>query len=355
VTVSGGVTTEVYLMSNVASDNTATTAQKRDIKVIRSDYIRPTNGLITQASATASDNFREFRFKPMWYPQITMDAASTPNVAGNMRRFLMPDYDKANYSFTSTDLQRFVRLESANNNNSGFKLTATGSSTTNDLVPSYRPPSTTDAVTGASGVNHTNLIFRATVTSPKLQVRSPKLFYLVRKSDWEKRFESVTSRKQLRYLVWNASPGGSAAARLELKDLYDPDVSESDIKKSAFRLTQNTQVNLTPASAVNGQEGESITSWDTQTTFGFLAYYHNGDVPLGAATNGDPISGTLVAGSTVLKETGTNFVEGQVLASQFTKPDGTGATDTDLTTEITTSGGNGCIGYSFDRTMSYLD
>jgi hypothetical protein len=277
-----------YLATSRVTHGDGTTTNNVDasdsstVRVIDSTFVVPTSGAISISGATP---FREFRFKLNWYPQIKPDF-STSITPLNRRRYL--NWEDVSSGTTGllppveTKLDRYVEIERENVTNrdvkfSGSTLTATQVNSLNNNVRSVTANDLTLA-------NITGMRFFATTKSPTIQTRATRLKYLIVKSDLETlNSQSVTARKQLRYLIWN-----NTFKRFELLDLFDPDVTTTMIQRCAFRFSSqsnynlnggdNTNVSTTGTNAPTADStgvGASITLPSTvTTTIGVTAYWH---------------------------------------------------------------------------------
>ncbi len=340
----------------------ATGGSTSSIRVIESPYVVPNQvqaTAITNSMATASDNFREFRFRPVWDPSFTPDfTTSTTVVPLDQRRYLTWKSGAASNDVTdryssAAMVERFVRINSKTgsygsiNDNLTIKFdgvsATTGTSGSQAAIASGSnfTPSTASSSTPCSPSvrpSIANMVFTATTVSPTIQERAPRLVYLILKEDFDRlRTTAVTAGKQLRYLIKEAS-----TQRFALRDLYDPNVTVSTIKKCAYRVSKQTNVDISPAPL-----SPPVTTWNQVTTWGVDAFFHTSDITItGILASSDP-SGTRVKypdafGTDVTSTTGrTNgFVAGD-----FSKySDGTGYTNESLTTEnLLASGFNNVV------------
>lgn len=270
--------------TNAADASTATT-----VRIIQNPFVLPTAGRVKGITETddvdttgTSQNFQEFRFKLTWNPSITPDFTSTTAVIPlDRRRYIEWRGGTTGAEYVATKHDRFVRIATADVNTSGvtFEGVAATTSGTNIQGNLVLNSNFTFASSGNPSAV-TALTFSSTATSPTIQVRATALKYLILKDDFDKlNTDAVTARKQLRYLIWNNS-------RLELKDLYDPNVRTADIQKTAYRVSSQTNFNL------NASTG-SITSVSKVSSWGVDLYTHATAVSLSTTdSTAEPTNGT---------------------------------------------------------------
>jgi hypothetical protein len=254
-----GGSTYYYITSNVAMRNVAAgstnTDQMDDIKIIPSTFYKPSNGDVTDPTTPDIEtSFQQMKFKPIWNPTMSGDF-STPVIAADDRRFLSSSLHP---TFSTTEANRFVKLNTKNNNTVGLKFSGTAVIDAT-ACQKFRPQTgTTSSQTPQllSDANIKDLVFSATEFSPIMSTSSTTGFYIVVKEDWDNRASvAVTASKRLRYLVYDPA---TSVQKFRLVDLYDPDISESTIKSCFYRLTNGTSVTLTKSS------GDTVTD---STTF----------------------------------------------------------------------------------------
>lgn len=259
--------------TNAADASTATT-----VRIIQNPFVLPTAGRVKGITETddtdttgTSQNFQEFRFKLTWNPSITPDFTSTTAVIPlDKRRYLEWRGGTTGSEYVATKHDRFVRISAADVNTSGVTFEGVAATTSGTNIQGSLVTNS-NFIFGSSGnpSTVTALSFSSTDISPTIQVRATALKYLILKDDFDKlNTDAVTAKKQLRYLVWN-----STSTRLELKDLYDPNVKTTDIQKTAYRISSQTNFNL------NASTG-SITSVSKKSSWGIDLYTHATNVPL---------------------------------------------------------------------------
>ncbi len=313
---------EDYYLASVkatAGVNAETTTNQNPLRVIKSPFVVPQGGSVTMDRAVGdSNNFKEFRFKLIWNSSVG-PTGSNPIIASDMRRHIT-----WNDGFTAPDLaktDRYVRLTTKTDITTGLLLT--GSAGTN-----YASTSATGTAAG-SGSNFTsgnpevlNLSFSAVTDSPKIQTRSPRLMYIVMKSDFDTMTsQAVTATKQMRYLIWNGTS-------FVLRDLYDPDVTTADIEKCAYRLSQQTFVNI-------NTNTQTINQFTKNTTFGIDAFTSTTKITLDQPVTVEQPSGTNITRQSTLF---TNDQNG-FFSSIFSDATGSSLNDGTLTTKITALSG----------------
>ena len=324
------------------------TGTSSSIRVIESPYVVPTNvqkNAITNGipSPNQSDNFREFRFRPVWDPTFTPDFTNPSSIVPlDQRRYLTwnsSTNDVTNRYSSAAMVERFVRITSKSGSiDDNLTIKFDGASATSTATSGITTGSNFTAGNASSGTpcspsvkpSITNMVFTATHISPTIQERAPRLVYLILKSDFDKlRSDAVTASKTLRYLTRGDVSGGV----FNLRDLYDPQVTVSDIKKCAYRVSKQTNVDISPAL---GSTSSSVTTWTQDTTWGVDAFLHTSEININVGSTSDPQSATkypyaTAFGTAVTSTTGrlNGFVAGD-----FSKySDGTPYTDSSLVSE----------------------
>ena len=343
--------TYFYLTSNVAMKNTAaaTTDQLDDIKIIPSTFYRPTNGEVTPTSgANSLDWFTELKFKPIWSASMSGDF-TTPIIPADDRRFLS---STLHTTFSTTEANRFVKLETKNNNTGRFKFS--GSAVTDaTAINKFRPQTgSTSTATGLSDNTIQNLVFTAHNVSPTMSTGSTKGVYIVVKSDWDTRTNAVSASKQLRYLVYDSSTGGG---KFRLVDLYDPDITESIVKSCCYRITNGEFVTLSPTGTVT--DSTVFASASKSSTWGLTAYHSSSTAPANFLAS---TSFTIPAFTSESEPTSTTVVDmnsrffnsatGTTTLTDFTSPAGVAST-----LNSTSYVSDGFEGSSITKSVEYID
>lgn len=248
--------------------NGTRTGADLDLTIIESPITLPANAALTQSGTTINDIFKEFRFRAEWFSPIGTSINGGVVTPSNMKRFLT-SVDQTSYDSSRTT--RMVVLETPD----AFSPIFLDDRTLADYNYGSTDSTTIDSSLTTSLTSGT-LKFIKNTTSPTIATRSQVLFYLVLKSDYDKRrTQEVTAQKQLRYLV--ATKSGSTVT-FELRDLYDPDVTGDTIKKCAYRLSVNTNVEITG----------SGTSVSVTQTYGLNTYIDNTSIALSSTATGYP-------------------------------------------------------------------
>jgi hypothetical protein len=253
-------TNKVYYLANsrATDGNSAVDASDAStIRIISSPFVTPTNGKVTTTvtAAGSSDSiFREFRFRLVWDPAMTPDFTTTASVIPlNRRRYLTwmnSQNDSNDPTFTGTSglvynaskVDRFVEIETIDvvTRNVKFSGATTDGSTASTINTNMNKN------TGITPTLSTTFIktlkFTATSESPTIQTPATQLKYLIIKNDFDVlTTTAATSKKQLRYLVWNIGQFPTLPRnKFVLVDLYDPDVTTSNVQQCAFRFSQQT-------------------------------------------------------------------------------------------------------------------
>lgn len=327
-TVIGGK--DYYLATaRVTNGQAAADASTADtVRLIISPFVVPldTNGYVEDGKAEFDENFREFRFKLTWKNSFTPDFTNQSSViASNKRRYLEwkdpltspPTRGTTGSAYVDTKKDRIVQITTDDDVLTGVKFGNSALGDTNIFAANQGAtgtPSiikntgltTTDIYKGTnSDGSTTGMIFNATRTSPIIQTRSNNLKYMILKTDLDAISSGVvTASKTLRYLIYNNN-------RLELVDLYDPDVTTAIIQKTAYRFAKNTTANLPNTANIDTPgvgSGSAALTEAPSITWGIDVYTAAGSVGLTVTGSGaSAYPNGFNVSSTGIKASGTVF------------------------------------------------